>query len=477
MLDPATAFSLAGLLAMVGWAGCCSSLFVKAARPMPGPRPIVVPALLAVAYVLLIQEGMRAAEGGGFGSIDEVRALFANNSALAAGWLHYLAFDLFVGTWIAREGPRRRRPRPAARPLPCPHLPVRPRRTVALPDPALRLPPRARAWRPTDGQPRSPLPIAPPPSSPSCRRASGRSPSTASPCSVLALPLARVADVRSAHAPRRQRLGEAGQVPGLGRRLLAHRGLVLRLYPARAARRRPPMRADRLDADRARAASSSLWIGWQAEPRASNSHFNISTAFFSIMYALMGVSAVLLVGDHLAARLGNRPPPGRRPPPRFRRRRRDRLAPDLPARRRPRRLYEPQTGPSVGAEGGHVPLFGWNRSGGDLRIAHFLGIHAQQAIPILLALAAPLAARMRWLVSPAGSHYMSRRRSRSSPRLSRGEHCFPSREQGAKIDPHRRSRRCRADRGDLCAPRPSRHRQLRHCSARRRRTGVPRSPT
>jgi hypothetical protein len=23
--------------------------------------------------------------------------------ALAAGWLHYLAFDLFVGTWVARR--------------------------------------------------------------------------------------------------------------------------------------------------------------------------------------------------------------------------------------------------------------------------------------------------------------------------------------------------------------------------------------
>jgi len=37
-------------------------------------------------------------------SIGEVRALFTNDAALTAGWLHYLAFDLFVGTWIAREG-------------------------------------------------------------------------------------------------------------------------------------------------------------------------------------------------------------------------------------------------------------------------------------------------------------------------------------------------------------------------------------
>ncbi len=45
---------------------------------------------------------------------------------------------------------------------------------------------------------------------------------------------------------------------------------------------------------------------------------------------------------------------------------------------------------AVGAEGGGVPLFGWNRLGGDLRIAHFMGIHAMQAIPILGALAGGL---------------------------------------------------------------------------------------
>ena len=33
-----------------------------------------------------------------------MRALFANDAALDAGWLHYLAFDLFVGTWIVRQG-------------------------------------------------------------------------------------------------------------------------------------------------------------------------------------------------------------------------------------------------------------------------------------------------------------------------------------------------------------------------------------
>lgn len=107
MIDPATAFSLAGLLAMIGWAGLVLAAFVKPVRNYAWPAAtFVIPALLGFAYVLLIQEGMRAADGGGFGSIAEVRILFANDAALAAGWLHYLAFDLFIGAWIARDGPR-----------------------------------------------------------------------------------------------------------------------------------------------------------------------------------------------------------------------------------------------------------------------------------------------------------------------------------------------------------------------------------
>lgn len=107
MIDPEFSFSIAGMLAMLGWAGLVLAAFVKPARAFAWPAAtFVIPALLAVAYILLIQEGMRAADGGGFGTITEVRALFANDAALAAGWLHYLAFDLFVGAWIAREGPR-----------------------------------------------------------------------------------------------------------------------------------------------------------------------------------------------------------------------------------------------------------------------------------------------------------------------------------------------------------------------------------
>jgi hypothetical protein len=42
-------------------------------------------------------------DGGGFGSVQEVAVLFENPYALTAGWVHYLAFDLFVGCWEMQD--------------------------------------------------------------------------------------------------------------------------------------------------------------------------------------------------------------------------------------------------------------------------------------------------------------------------------------------------------------------------------------
>jgi hypothetical protein len=38
-----------------------------------------------------------------FSTLANVKALFQNDNAVAAGWFHYLAFDLFVGAYIVRK--------------------------------------------------------------------------------------------------------------------------------------------------------------------------------------------------------------------------------------------------------------------------------------------------------------------------------------------------------------------------------------
>ncbi len=118
MINPSTAFSLGSMLAMAGWLVLLISLFARQIRPaVQTATHLVIPALLAIAYGLLIHTGFAEADGGGFGSIDQVRTLFASDAALTAGWLHYLAFDLFVGSWIVADGLDRRIP--ALLILPC----------------------------------------------------------------------------------------------------------------------------------------------------------------------------------------------------------------------------------------------------------------------------------------------------------------------------------------------------------------------
>lgn len=96
-------FSLAGAIAMAGWFALLIlprwPLFAKLIR-------FGIVGLLSVAYSVLIMVYFFRIEGGGFGSIGEVRQLFLSDGGLLAGWIHYLAFDLFVGLWIAERADR-----------------------------------------------------------------------------------------------------------------------------------------------------------------------------------------------------------------------------------------------------------------------------------------------------------------------------------------------------------------------------------
>jgi hypothetical protein len=62
-------------------------------------------AFAAACLVLIVAFYPSAA--GGFGSLADVSRVFANPWLLLAGWIHYLAFDLFVGAWEARDAPGR----------------------------------------------------------------------------------------------------------------------------------------------------------------------------------------------------------------------------------------------------------------------------------------------------------------------------------------------------------------------------------
>lgn len=63
----------------------------------------IIPFGLSLLYAGLAMTHFFSVEGGGYGSLDQVRALLGKEEMLLAGWVHYLAFDLFIGGWIAVE--------------------------------------------------------------------------------------------------------------------------------------------------------------------------------------------------------------------------------------------------------------------------------------------------------------------------------------------------------------------------------------
>lgn len=100
-----TIFSACGALAFVGWAGL--ALLPRVALIRDVIAPLVIPGLIAVVYIALMAMHLGDAPAdGGFNSLAGVKALFTVDGALLAGWVHYLAFDLFVGAWEVRDGQR-----------------------------------------------------------------------------------------------------------------------------------------------------------------------------------------------------------------------------------------------------------------------------------------------------------------------------------------------------------------------------------
>ncbi|MGK0387944.1 MAG: hypothetical protein ACI94Y_000671 [Maribacter sp.] len=57
------------------------------------------PAIFALAYLLLFTMSFEAENVADFSSLEGVAKLFSVKEAVLVGWLHYLAFDLLVGTW------------------------------------------------------------------------------------------------------------------------------------------------------------------------------------------------------------------------------------------------------------------------------------------------------------------------------------------------------------------------------------------
>jgi hypothetical protein len=103
-----TVFGVANVLALVMWAAL---ILLPRWPALLSAALFLGVGLLCTVYTLGlagILTGFLDPVGGSgagldFGSIDGVRAIFASDGGATIGWIHYLAFDLFVGIWIARD--------------------------------------------------------------------------------------------------------------------------------------------------------------------------------------------------------------------------------------------------------------------------------------------------------------------------------------------------------------------------------------
>lgn len=105
-------FTLTNVVALVGWA-----ILLLAPRK---PVPLSFVMFGAVATLCLAYAAMLVALASGLAdpartpgaphpamldySVPGLMALFRSEGAIVLGWTHYLAFDLFTGLWIARDG-------------------------------------------------------------------------------------------------------------------------------------------------------------------------------------------------------------------------------------------------------------------------------------------------------------------------------------------------------------------------------------
>jgi hypothetical protein len=94
------AFSLANTTALVCWAAL---VLLPRGRWMAATLRYGIVAGFCAVYAALLVVYFTSAHGGGFNSIAQVRALFGPDANVLAGWIHYLAWDLFVGLWIAER--------------------------------------------------------------------------------------------------------------------------------------------------------------------------------------------------------------------------------------------------------------------------------------------------------------------------------------------------------------------------------------
>lgn len=105
-MTPESVFSFANTMVLPGWL-----LLLLAPRWKPTGWIIhagILPVVLGVIYLSIVGPAMfrGGLDFGSFGSLEGVMNLFSQPWVVVAGWVHYLAFDLWTGAWETRDAAR-----------------------------------------------------------------------------------------------------------------------------------------------------------------------------------------------------------------------------------------------------------------------------------------------------------------------------------------------------------------------------------
>jgi len=97
-MTPDTIFQICSTITLLGWVILivASPFWIKFDKFVIG----IIITLFAIVYAWLILQVFRPEDFQKFGTLKGVMELFTNPTAVTAGWIHYLAFDLMVGCWI-----------------------------------------------------------------------------------------------------------------------------------------------------------------------------------------------------------------------------------------------------------------------------------------------------------------------------------------------------------------------------------------
>jgi Domain of unknown function (DUF4281) len=105
-LNPAFVYKATNLIALVGWLAIA---IAAPSRPWASKvwrvTGIALPVFFALIYITMmaLDRTSTSSPGGSFSSLEGVQILFTRPALVAAGWVHYLAFDMFIGTWMSRR--------------------------------------------------------------------------------------------------------------------------------------------------------------------------------------------------------------------------------------------------------------------------------------------------------------------------------------------------------------------------------------